>query len=195
MTSLETTDGVTLGYRVQGSGPPLLFVHGWMTSGDLWSPTLATLADRFTCVVPDLRGTGASSSDTADYSLQRQAKDLVELLDHLDLHDVVVVGHSMGGPIACGVAIGAPARVRCLVLTNPVPFDGLDLPDEIVALFRTSAGNRDKQGAILDAASPHLHDDERTRLLDVAGPIPEPCIVGAFDAWTGGAFGERAAEI
>lgn len=193
--TLTTDDGTTLAVHRSGEGRPILLVHGWMTSGSVWRSCARNLERSFECVIPDLRGTGASSCPPGGYTLERISRDLVQVVEQLDLHDVVVVGHSMGGQLAHGVALGVPDRVSAMVLLNPVPLAGLSLPEDVRALFRGCAGNCASLNAILDAACLDLTEDDRARLLELALPISSGCMADTFDAWTAGAFGERVAEL
>ena len=196
MSHYITNDGITIAYETRGAGRPVLLVHGWMTSGEVWRATVDQLCAQRQCIVPDLRGTGASSAPSAEgYTLSRMVADLVGLLAHLDVQDVVVVGHGMGAQLAQGVAMEVRQRVSGLILMNPIPLAGLELPKAVHELFRTSAQDRTKQRAILDAACLQLSIADRDRLLDVAGAIAPACIEGCYDAWRAGAYADRAGHL
>lgn len=86
--------------RVVGAGPPVLFIHGFPISGEMWYEAAAALADSFRCIVPDLRGHGRSEVSPR-ISMAEFADDLAGLLDALDeRRPVALVGLSMGGMIA-----------------------------------------------------------------------------------------------
>lgn len=98
--SLQLGDGKRLAYSDAGTGRPLVLLHGWAMSGDLFVPQIEALAGRFRVVVPDLRGHGQSSRlDPAD-GLSQLADDLEALLYHLDLDDAILCGWSMGAMVA-----------------------------------------------------------------------------------------------
>ena len=106
--------------HVKGDGPPLVFFHGpW---GLTWGPFLDGLAERFTVYAPEHPGTTPGEPDTV-YQIDG-LWDLVlcydELLDHLELPEAALVGHSFGGMMACEVAAARPARARRLVLVDPI---------------------------------------------------------------------------
>lgn len=90
----------TLYCEITGHGPPILFVHGFPISGEMWRPTVERLGGGWRCIVPDLRGHGRSEvSETV--TIAQFAEDLAELLDVLDeRRPAVLVGLSMGGIIA-----------------------------------------------------------------------------------------------
>jgi 3-oxoadipate enol-lactonase len=117
MVHLQVGD-VSLHCRLEGDGEPVLLVHGFPLSGEMWTPLATRLRSRYRLIIPDLRGHGASeASETA--SMQRYAADLAQLLDHLDeTRRVVVVGLSMGGYVAFEFVRRYPERVRALVLAN-----------------------------------------------------------------------------
>lgn len=104
--------------RVVGEGQPVLFIHGFPISGDMWYATADALADRYRCIVPDLRGHGRSEvSDRI--SITEFADDMAALLDALDeKRPVAVVGLSMGGIIAFEFFRRHRPRVRALGLVN-----------------------------------------------------------------------------
>jgi pimeloyl-ACP methyl ester carboxylesterase len=188
---------VDLAYRIAGDGPrAVLAVHGWMMAGGVWDDLVEAIdLSGLTLVVADLRGAGASGKPGSGFSLERHAKDLWALSDTLGLQQPALIGHSMGGQITQMMAVMRPADVSTLILLNSVPASGLPLPEDAVGLFRTSAGDRDKQGAILDMACLQLSPDARERLLDMAGALSEPCIVQSFDAWTAGGFQDQLGQI
>lgn len=110
--------GITIDYAIRGSGPPLLMLTGFRRSRVIWGePFLSPLAQRFTLVLPDNRGTGGSSKPAEDYSIEGFADDAAAVLDAAGIGKALVFGVSMGGmivqrfarrhgPRARGVAIG-----------------------------------------------------------------------------------------
>lgn len=98
MDHFTASDGETIHYVRSGEGPPLLlFLHGWTSNHREWLPFATALADRHTCVCWDARGHGGHPRrGTERNSVQRMARDLDQLLTHLDLGPVALLGHSMG---------------------------------------------------------------------------------------------------
>lgn len=88
-----------LSYDRMGEGPPLLFLHGLFGSKDNWKAIAHAFADRYTCVLVDLRNHGHSFFDDT-HSYQDQAEDVCCLLTHLNLKKPIIIGHSMGGKVA-----------------------------------------------------------------------------------------------
>jgi pimeloyl-ACP methyl ester carboxylesterase len=116
-----TLDGVRIHYDTHGSGPPLLLLHGLGGSCGDWIYQLPAFSPRFRVVTPCLRGFGHSDRPPAGYSVDRHVRDVLALLDALDIDRCHVVGHSMGGAVAFAMALEAPARIASLVVLNSQP--------------------------------------------------------------------------
>ncbi|HYK99012.1 MAG TPA: alpha/beta hydrolase [Candidatus Acidoferrales bacterium] len=115
---------VTLALRAEGSGPPLLLIHGFPTSGELWTGVAPRLVGAgFRVLVPDLLGYGASDAPAQGLDMASQADCTVELLDALAIPRVVVVAHDVGTAAALIIAAQAPNQVRGLALIDGVHED------------------------------------------------------------------------
>ena len=110
--------GHELSYVDSGSGPVVLFIHGILGSQRQWSHLVDKVDDDHRVVVPDLFGHGDSAKPTGDYSLGSHAATLRDLLDHLGIERVTLVGHSLGGGIAMQFSYLFPDRVDRLVLVS-----------------------------------------------------------------------------
>jgi pimeloyl-ACP methyl ester carboxylesterase len=111
---------VPLRVHVKGAGPAVVFFHGpW---GLTWGPFLDALAERFTVYAPEHPGTAPGEPDAIREvdSLWDLILCYDELLEHLGLSEVMLVGHSFGAMMACEVAALRPARVRRLALLDPI---------------------------------------------------------------------------
>ena len=96
--TIATTDGTIIYYKDWGSGQPIVFSHGWPLSADAWDDQLSFVASNgFRGVAHDRRGHGRSSQPWDGNDMDHYADDLAELIEQLDLHDVILVGHSTGG--------------------------------------------------------------------------------------------------
>jgi pimeloyl-ACP methyl ester carboxylesterase len=105
---------VTLHVRDSGHGTPVVLLHGWPDTGDLWEDqSRALTAAGFRTIVPDLRGFGASSkpTDVAKFAVPAHVGDVVGILDVLGVQRAHVVGHDWGSGIAWATAAFAPDRV------------------------------------------------------------------------------------
>ncbi len=101
-----------------GQGPVLVFSNSLGTDLSMWEPQMAQLAQRFRILRYDTRGHGQSSVTPGDYTIEQLGRDVLDLLDTLDLDRVHFCGLSMGGMIGMWLGINAPSRVRRLVLSN-----------------------------------------------------------------------------
>ncbi len=98
MPFIETRDGTHLFYKDWGTGEAVLFVHGWVLGADMWEYQMTRLAAQgLRCIAYDLRGSGRSDQPGHGYDPDTLAGDLAAVIEQLDLHEVTLVGHSMGG--------------------------------------------------------------------------------------------------
>lgn len=124
MPTFQTSDGVRLHYQDWGRGQPIVFVHSWALDAQMWAPHMLHFNARgFRTVAMDRRGHGRSEQPGEGYGYDRLADDVFELLEQLDLHDVVLVGHSMGtGECTRLLARHGSGRIaRCVYLAPVAP--------------------------------------------------------------------------
>ncbi|HMU60372.1 MAG TPA: alpha/beta fold hydrolase [Gemmatimonadales bacterium] len=112
-----TVHGVELALDDRGSGPAVLFVHGYPLNGTLWRHQAGAFPGWRT-LIPDLRGMGRSDAPDLGYSMATYADDLAALLDAVGVDDVVLVALSMGGYVAFEFLRRHRPRVRALVLAD-----------------------------------------------------------------------------
>src|SRR5215218_6717677 len=105
-------------YRVAGSGPPVVLIHGMVNSSRHWRPVALRLAERHTVIAPDLVGHGDSATPRGDYSLGAHASVIRDLLSALGIGRATVVGHSFGGGVAMVFFWQFPHRVERLGLVS-----------------------------------------------------------------------------
>ena len=116
------TPAVTIHTRIGGFGPPVVLLHGYGETGDMWAPMAADLARDHQVIVPDLRGLGLSSKPPVGFDKRTQAGDLAGVLAVLGVGDIDLVAHDIGNMVAFQFAAQHPDRVRRLVLIDaPVP--------------------------------------------------------------------------
>jgi pimeloyl-ACP methyl ester carboxylesterase len=127
------TEGATLHVRVGGQGPPVVLLHGFGDTGDMWAPLAADLARDHTVVVPDLRGMGLSSQPPGGYDKRTQAADIRSVLTSLGLDRAVIVGHDIGTMVAYAYAARYPEKTEKLVVMD-APIPGIPPWDSIVRL-------------------------------------------------------------
>jgi pimeloyl-ACP methyl ester carboxylesterase len=101
-----------------GSGPPLLLIHGIGNNAQTWADVIGPLARNHTVIAPDLLGHGDSDKPRGDYSIAGYANGMRDLLSVLDVEQVTVVGHSLGGGVALQFAYQFPERCQRIVLVG-----------------------------------------------------------------------------
>ncbi|AKU97856.1 Non-heme chloroperoxidase [Labilithrix luteola] len=140
MPTITVQDGTQIYYKDWGTGRPVVFSHGWPLNADAWEDQMVFLASRgFRCIAHDRRGHGRSSQPWNGNDMNTYADDLGALLDHLDLKEATLVGHSTGGGevaryigrhgsrrVAQAVLVGAVTPRMLKTASNP---DGL--PSEV----------------------------------------------------------------
>jgi pimeloyl-ACP methyl ester carboxylesterase len=126
-TRYTTIDSLEIAYTKEGEGPTtLFFIHGLSSNADAWSRNIASLKANYTCVAIDLPGFGKSSKIAAAYTPTYFAKISAKCIEKLQLKNVVVVGHSMGGQAAIKVALNFPKKIQKLILVAPAGIEEFD---------------------------------------------------------------------
>lgn len=118
-------NGIELHITLQGSGPLVIFCHGFPGHWSNWRQQLKTVAEAgYTGIAPDMRGYGKSSrpKDIAAYTMDHQIADMCGLLDALGARQAVFVGHDFGAALAWNMALREPTRVAGVIGVS-VPFD------------------------------------------------------------------------
>ncbi len=189
----RTIHGYQRAFRIAGSGPAILLIHGIGDNSTTWSGVQTTLAQRFTVIAPDLLGHGKSDKPRADYSVAAYANGMRDLLSVLDIERVTVVGHSLGGGVAMQFAYQFPQLVDRLILvgaggvTKDVNFAlriaSLPMGSEALALLRLPMVLPALQvvGRVAGAAmgSTGLGRD-LPEMLRILADLPEPTASSAF---------------
>ena len=107
-----SADNVAISYHVQGQGKPaLVFVHGWCCDKRYWKFQVPYFAEQYKVVTIDLAGHGDSGLGREDYTIEAFGSDVVAVVKKLQLDEVVLVGHSLGGPVIIEAARKVPGRV------------------------------------------------------------------------------------
>jgi non-heme chloroperoxidase len=121
---IEAADGTQLFIREWGAGRPVVFVHGWAMNCDIWQYAMASLAAHARCIAYDKRGHGRSTDPGNRYDYDTLADDLASVLDQLDLHDTILVGHSMGPPeiVRYLSRHGSDRVARLVLISSALPF-------------------------------------------------------------------------
>ncbi len=115
-----------LHYETNGSGEPLLLLHGIGSSALDWHEQVPVFSSRYQVIAPDLAGFGRSENLTQPHSIAEYAEDMFGLLDYLGIDRCHVLGYSMGGAVAFQMGTDLPRRVRSLIILNSLPSFVLD---------------------------------------------------------------------
>ena len=115
-----TVGGVTLNYRIEGQGEPLICIHGVGSYLEAWEGVVERLCDRFQILTFDLRGHGCSSKVRGRYEIDDFVGDVLALADHTGFGSFNLAGFSLGGLIAQRLALSHQDRIRRLVLLATV---------------------------------------------------------------------------
>src|SRR5262245_44886841 len=115
-------NGVDLHYQAAGDGAPLLWLHGFMGAGLDWQYIFREPPAGFRLIAPDLRGHGASTNPSGDFSFRQAAHDVLGLLDELQIDRLRAIGVSGGGLTLLHIATLRPALVDAMVVVSAPPY-------------------------------------------------------------------------
>ena len=176
--------GHPVSYRLAGSGPVLVLIHGITSSSRTWEKVLPALAEHHTVLAPDLLGHGESAKPRGDYSLGAYASGVRDLMVALGLTPATVVGHSLGGGIAMQLAYQFPERIERLALVSS---GGLGREVNLILRAATLPGS---EYVLPLLCAPVLRDAVRTlgRAAGVVGLKPGADLQGILEG-----FGSLAA--
>lgn len=128
-TEYVELEGNWVRYNVIGGGPPVLLVHGWLSSSRIWEQLARRLAQRFTVYTLDVTGFGESDKPTEGYGARNGSRLLYAFCAHFGLSRTAVIGHDLSGPMAVKLAADHPDIVGRLVLVAaPTDEEQIDLP-------------------------------------------------------------------
>lgn len=185
MPMLEVGGGLQLFYKDWGRGRPIAFCHAWPLNADAWDGQLTSFAARgYRAIAHDRRGHGRSSQPWTGYTMDTFADDLAALLEHLDVEDAVLVGHSCGaGEAVRYLSRHGSRRVSALVLVSSIAPRLLasddnpgGVPRETLARIREGL-ERDRAELYRELAPAWLGDGR-------SGVAASPGLLQAFWLWS-----------
>lgn len=115
------SNGVTLNYEMEGTGEPLVLLHGLGSCREDWLMQVPAFVGQYCVITADMRGHGRSGKPPGPYSVRMMAADVIGLLDALGVAAAHVVGLSMGGMVGFQLSLDYPQRMRRLVVVNSGP--------------------------------------------------------------------------
>jgi pimeloyl-ACP methyl ester carboxylesterase len=111
-------NGVRISYKIGGTGPAVVLLHGYTETSHMWLPVMPLLAKNHTVIAPDLRGAGDSERPEGGYDKKTMAKDIRELVQQLGEKEVTLVGHDIGLMVAYAYAAQYPTEVNKVILMD-----------------------------------------------------------------------------
>jgi pimeloyl-ACP methyl ester carboxylesterase len=151
---VNSADGVHIQYRLYGKGEPaIVLVHGWSCDSNYWSAQLEELKKKYTVLTVDLAGHGGSDRNRTDWSIGRFGDDVAAAVKLIDNPKVIIVGHSMGGPVAIEAARRLPGRVLGVIGVDTFKSIGEPPPPADQMAARMKAFETDFIGATRDLVS------------------------------------------
>jgi len=133
-----SSDGVKIVFNKQGGGEPaVMFIHGWSNNKSIWDAQVNYFSNKYESVAIDLAGFGESGNNRKDWTIEAFANDVSAVIDELDLHKVVLVGFSMGGPVAVEAADKLPGEVIGVVLVDNMQNVERKIPAQMISKMDT----------------------------------------------------------
>lgn len=154
-------NGIELYYEIHGQGEPLLLLHGFGGSGQMWAPFVPELAKQYQVIVPDLRGHGRSTNPSGRFTHRQSALDVFALLDRLGIKTFKAMGVSTGGMTLIHMATQQPARVEAMVLIGATIY----FPEQAREIMRKTTVESMTPEDYQRARAIHKHGDEQIRAL------------------------------
>ena len=115
-------NGIRMYYESYGEGEPLFLLHYWTSTSQMWKEHVEDLKLEYKVYIPDLRGHGKSEADLSDFTMKESAKDLMALMNHLNLDKIKAIGVSYGGFTLLHAATMEPERIEAMVLVGTAPY-------------------------------------------------------------------------
>jgi len=145
-----SANGIDIRYQQEGTGFPLILIHGLSDSSVLWVPLMSKLARHYRTIALDLRGHGESEKPDMPYSIQLFSEDLLCFLQRLKLPNAHLLGFSLGAAVAQQFTLDHPDKTSSLILLSPFSYSDPDLRKNLERLRESVA--RGGLPAFFDAA-------------------------------------------
>jgi pimeloyl-ACP methyl ester carboxylesterase len=183
-----TFNGGRIGYSDIGTGSPVVLLHGYLETSEVWHSFAEKLSERYRVISVDLPGHGMSDSSGSASTMEAMAALVKELLDSLNIRKVFLTGHSLGGYVTLAFLELFPASLLgyCLFHSQPFP----DTPETIEKRMREIALVREGRKDIFYPANISrmfanenlkLFPDALSRLLQIAGRLKDEGIIAVLE--------------
>ncbi len=195
--SVPSKDGTPISYEMYGKGEPtLVFVHGWSCDARYWREQVDYFSKKYRVVLLDLAGHGHSGSARSHYTMKAFGEDVQAVTEKIDTQNVILIGHSMGGPIIAEAARLMPNRVKGLIGIDTL--DNIEYPltreelAQMVDPLKKDFGNGVRQfvgGMISSKTDPQLRE---WILSDMSAALPAVALSAMNDLLSKHITGEAA---
>lgn len=181
-----------LSYRREGSGRPIVLVHGFLGGSAMWSEQLRVFAPKADVICPDLPGFGDSAGLTAPETITGHSSAILDFLDGLGIYEFALLGHSMGGMVVQEMARLAPSRISQLILYGTGPQGVLPGRFETIAETRARFLHEDFAATAERIAATWFLDGERAAGFDLCRKLARQvrletalASLSAWETWDG----------
>jgi len=161
LAEVAEINGAEIYYEVHGQGEPLLLLHGFSGSGQVFADFLDEYSDRYQVILPDLRGHGRSTNPSGEFTHRQAAKDIYALLDRLGVDRVAGIGTSTGGMTLLHMATQQPKRITAMILVGATIY----FPEQAREIMRRSGPQSITPEYLERARKTHKHGDDQIRAL------------------------------
>jgi pimeloyl-ACP methyl ester carboxylesterase len=198
--TVNSADGVPIAYEVRGQGPTtLVFVPGWSCDRNAWRHQMDSLQGEYRVIALDLAGSGASGKGRTDWSIRNFANDVAAVVQATEASNVVLIGHSLGGPVALEAGLLVPDRVIAVIGAEAF-YDGWADPgfskavDGLRPNFKAGTRAFIRKAMFLPTSPAQLADS----IADAMAAAPPEIALPAIDsllAWSRGRQAAAAAAL
>lgn len=154
-----SVNDIQMYYEIHGEGEPLVLLHGFTGSSQVWKPFFDDFLKYYRLIIPDLRGHGKSTNPSEIFTHRQSAFDVFALLEKLGIKKFKAIGSSTGGMTLIHMATNQPARIEAMVLIGATHY----FPEQCRALMRNINAQESSERAYMKVL--HRRGDEQIRLL------------------------------
>lgn len=154
-------NGAKIYYEIHGHGEPLLLIHGFNGSGQVFADFLDDYTHDYRVILPDLRGHGRSTNPSSQFTHRQAAKDIYALLDRLEISQISGIGTSTGGMTLLHMATQQPQRIKAMILVGATIY----FPEQAREIMRSRGPESVTPEYLERARKIHKHGDEQIGAL------------------------------
>lgn len=175
--TVKTHDGLTIVYEDRGKGDTaLIFLHGWCGDREYWKHQAGAFADTYRVITVDQAGHGESGKERNPWTVKSLARDVETIAKTLSLDRVILVGHSMGGPVSLVASKMMPGRVVAVIGVDTLQNAEFKMPEETTKMF-LAAFEKDFKGTMrgaLDGMLGEKTDADLKKWLITRAEVQDP---------------------